>query len=84
MARYWRFAHYPDSAGDTADLMVAHYVADGVTWDCRCCASPNNPDDRFCYWCKAEHGEWVCERCGRRNRKDEECSECGAENPDSE
>lgn len=84
MRRHYRFVHVRETAEDPVDLIVAHYVTDAPAWDCGVCAEPNEGDDRFCWWCRAEHGDWLCD-CGRRNRKaDEECSECGTPQPDAE
>lgn len=50
-----------------------------IGWDCGVCAEENDPDDRFCWQCSAERGDWLC-GCGRLNRKtDRECSDCGRE-----
>lgn len=53
-----------------------------VVWWCSCCGSENDHDEGHCWFCKAEHGEWLCD-CGRRNhRHDPECSECGEPRPE--
>lgn len=55
-------------------------------WTCQVCNQSRGNTDEWgrCVVCNNERGDWLCD-CGRRNRKtDDECSECGSPNPDSE
>lgn len=81
MRRRLRIHSYRDSRD--GDVLISRHWTKGDVWDCACCGEENDEDDRFCWWCRAEKGEYVCERCGHRNKRDStECEECGVERPD--
>lgn len=53
-------------------------------WDCLVCLHTIDDGGLFCPICSAERGDWLCERCGHKNKKrSPECEECGTPKPEN-
>ena len=65
--------------------MIARVLEHGAVWYCAVDGEPNEDDDRFCFYCKSERGDWLCPDDGHRNPKGaDECEECGRARPEDD
>lgn len=72
-----------DRSSRDGDAMIAPYIVPGPVWACGVCGEDSNEDDRACWFCHTDRGDWICDRDGHKNPAGaDECEECGSPKPD--